>query len=236
MQPLLLLHGAIGAADQLQPLAEALSNHYEVHRFSFSGHGGKEIPKAGLSIALFANELRDYIETHGLQGAPVFGYSMGGYVALYLAKTQPGLISKIITLATKFEWNGEIAERECAMLNPEKIEAKLPAFAHALAARHAPVDWKEVLGATAVMLRAMGAENPLKETDYPALDLPVLLLLGDRDKMVGLDETRRAFNALPKGALGVLPQTAHPIEQVDVSLLAFLIQGFLKAVFPEKRL
>lgn len=229
MQPLLLLHGAIGAADQLQPLAEVLSNHYEVHRFSFSGHGGKEPPEGGLSIALFADELRDYIETHQLQGAPVFGYSMGGYVALYLAKTQSGLVSKIITLATKFEWNREIAERECAMLNPEKIEAKLPAFAQALAARHAPFDWREVLRATAEMLRTMGAENPLEETDYPALDLPVLLLLGDRDKMVGLEETRRTFNALPKGALGILPATSHPIEQVDISLLAFLIHTFLEA-------
>ena len=40
MKTILLLHGAIGAADQLQPLAQVLAAHYNVHTLSFSGHGG----------------------------------------------------------------------------------------------------------------------------------------------------------------------------------------------------
>jgi pimeloyl-ACP methyl ester carboxylesterase len=229
MQPILLLHGAIGAADLLQPLQHALSAHYQVHTLNFAGHGGNPMPAEGLSIDLFARETLAYMDAHNLHNIPVFGYSMGGYVALYLAKTHPGRISKLITLATKFHWDPETAERECAMLNADKIEAKLPAFAQSLQQRHAPTGWKQLLEATASMLRGMGADNPLKTGDYPALSLPVLLLLGDRDKMVGLDETLSVYRALPQAAMGMLPATPHPLEQVDAQLLAFFVQRFLNA-------
>lgn len=229
MQPILLLHGALGASSLLQPLQSALSEHYQVHTFSFAGHGGQPLPSAGLSMDLFVQELHDYMDAYGLHGVPVFGYSMGGYVALQLSKRFPGTISKIITLATKFHWDEATAERECALLHPEKIEMKLPAFAEALAARHAPYDWKELMLATGAMLRAMGTDNPLKPEDYPELKLPVLLLLGDRDKMVGLEETLTVYRALPHAAMGMLPGTPHPLEQADPQLLRFLIHRFLAA-------
>lgn len=42
MQPLLLLHGAIGATDQLEPLAAELNSYYDVHMLNFPGHGEEE--------------------------------------------------------------------------------------------------------------------------------------------------------------------------------------------------
>jgi len=227
MQPLLLLHGALGAADMMQPLQQALSEHYHVHTFSFAGHGGQPLPEEGLSIDFFARELHEYITAYGLQGVPVFGYSMGGYVALRLLKSHPGIISRLITLATKFHWDPETAARECSMLQPDKVAAKLPAFARALSERHAPVNWKELMTATAAMLHAMGEDSPLKPEDFPTFQLPVLLLLGDRDKMVGLEETLAVYRALPKAAMGMLPGTPHPLEQADPLLLSFLIHRFL---------
>ena len=54
---------------------------------------------------------------------------MGGYVALQLANKHPKYVQKIITLGTKFAWDKETAAKEVKMLNPEKIEEKIPAFA-----------------------------------------------------------------------------------------------------------
>ncbi len=228
MKPLILLHGALGAANLLNPLRQALSEQYQVHTFNFSGHGGKPLPAEGLSIDLFAGELLQYMQTHNLQGAPVFGYSMGGYVALHLLKSHPGIMGKVITLATKFHWDPQTAERECSLLQWEKIEAKLPQFAQALAERHAPVNWKDLMGATAAMLRAMGTNAPLKPEDYADMNTPVLLLLGDRDKMVSLEETLAVYRSLPKAFMGMLPGTPHALEQVNPVLLAGLVRWFLE--------
>ena len=113
------------------------------------------------------------------------------------------------------------------MLDAGKIEEKLPAFAAALEKRHAPNDWKELLGKTIDMLNSMGQDNPLKPEDYTGINHPCMILLGDRDKMVTLDETLAVYKNLPNAQMAVLPGTAHPLEQVNADLLAFMIKRFL---------
>lgn len=225
MQALLLLHGAIGAADQLQPLAGKLPG-YQTFSFNFSGHGGKGFPAGDLSIKTFAEEVATFIDEQKLERVHIFGYSMGGYVAMYLAKYHPEKLNKIATLATKFHWDEPTAAKETQMLDAGKIEAKVPAFAKALHERHHPNDWKEVLGRTATMLLGMGKDNPLNPGDYTDIEVPALIMLGDRDKMVTLDETLAVYKALPNAQMAILPNTHHPIEQSNTDALAFLLQQF----------
>ncbi len=225
---LIILHGAIGAAAQLSPLATYFSNKYTVHTLNFSGHGGLPEPAAPYSISLFAQDVLTYMDLNGLSKASVFGYSMGGYVGMYLAKHYPEKIDRIITLATKFHWDEAIAAKEGQMLNPEKIEQKLPAFAETLNLRHAPTDWKKLLQLTGEMMLAMGTENPLQTGDYSTISHPSLIMLGDRDKMVTLEETVAVYKSLPNAQLCILPGTAHPIEGVDVMLLGSFVERFLK--------
>ena len=153
---------------------------------------------------------------------------MGGYVALYLAKHHPERIHKIITLATKFKWDEVIAAKEINMLQAAKIEEKLPAFAISLQNRHAPDDWKKVLEKTAVMLFEMGKDNPLQKDDYLNIQHPALLMPGDKDKMVTLEETQEVCQTLPNGQLSILQNTPHPIELVNTTALADKIIAFLK--------
>lgn len=228
MQPLLLLHGAIGASVQLKKLAEALADSYEVYTMDFTGHGGQPIPEEHLSIELFANDVLRFMVEHNIGKTSIFGYSMGGYVGMYLARHQPDKVEKLVTLATKYHWNEEIAGKEIQMLNADKIVQKLPAFAESLRKMHEPADWKQLLAKTAQMMVDMGADNPLTLDDYPLVTVPTMVLLGDRDKMVSLDETLAVYKSLPGAQMGMLPNTSHPIDQVDAGILSFMIRNFLK--------
>lgn len=228
MHSLLLLHGAIGAQNQLAPLAVLLADSYDVHTLNFSGHGGDPIPAHSFSIEAFAEDVIKFMEEKDLTQVSIFGYSMGGYVAMYLAKHHPEKIDKIVTLATKFHWDEAIAAKEVQMLNAEKIEAKVPAFANALKERHLPQDWKLVLSKTAGMMNTLGQHNTLQAEDYTSITTPALLLLGDRDKMVSIDETINVFKSLPAAQMAILPNTAHPIEQADWDLLSFFIKRFIQ--------
>ncbi|MBL7701153.1 MAG: alpha/beta hydrolase [Ferruginibacter sp.] len=228
MQAILLLHGAIGAADQLSRLEKELKSSYSVYRLNFSGHGGLPLADKEFSITHFASEVTQFLDKNNIESIHIFGYSMGGYVAMYLAKHHPQKVKKMITLATKFNWDETIAANETKMLNPAKIEEKLPDFAAALQKRHAPNDWKLVLEKTAAMLTEMGKDNPLKSGDYLEIQHPTLIMLGDRDKMVTLDETVAVYKSLPKAQLAILPNTSHPIEMVNIDRLAFEIRSFLQ--------
>jgi len=226
MKHLVLLHGAIGSSAQLQSLKEKLSGSYKVHLLDFPGHGSTDTVDT-FSITLFADHLKNYLEQNRIEQANIFGYSMGGYVALYLAKQHPDLLDKIITLATKFHWDEAIAAKEVKMLQHEVIEQKLPVFAQTLQQRHQPNNWKEVLHKTAAMLLQMGKENPMKPEDYSNINLPVLVMLGDRDKMVTMEETVAIYKQLPNAQLALLPSTSHPIEQADEEVLCFMIRRFI---------
>ena len=120
MKDLILLHGAIGAGSQLKPLAELLSLQFNVHTLNFEGHGGRPI-NGVYSIDRFVSNLIDFLDEIELKNVSVFGYSMGGYVALKAAALHPGRIDSIVTLGTKFQWDTETASKEVHMLDPEKI-------------------------------------------------------------------------------------------------------------------
>jgi pimeloyl-ACP methyl ester carboxylesterase len=227
MQHIILLHGAAGAMDQLAELEKNLADSLLVHRFNFSGHGGLPFSNEPFSIPSFAEEVIRFLDKKEIESAHIFGYSMGGYVAMYLAKFHPHRVNKIITLATKFNWNENIASKEVKMLDPEVIEKKVPAFAAVLQKRHAPNNWKTVLEKTSALLIEMGKDNPLKPVDYKNIRHQTLILLGDLDKMVTTEETREVYQLMPHAKMAILADTPHPVEMVNTAKLVSEIRAFI---------
>lgn len=223
MKNIILLHGAIGANDQLEPLASELKQQgYNVFTLSFSGHG--QTPFASnFGIEQFALELEQFVTENKLNQPTVFGYSMGGYVALYLAHRNPSILGNIITLGTKFEWSPEIAQKEVKMLDSKTIIEKVPKFAEALQKRHGQ-DWELLLQKTAEMMLSLGNKNALSLTDFASIENKVLIGLADKDTMVSLEETTAVYKQIKNGAMYMLPNTKHPIETVNVDLLVEIIK------------
>lgn len=230
MTTLIILHGAIGSAAQFETLSTALHNNYTTHALNFYGHGGMADGERKFSIEGFAEQAAIFINEVNKKSGPVniFGYSMGGYVAMYMAKHSAIQINKIMTLGTKFNWDETIAAKECKMLQPDIIEQKVPAFAQQLQQRHQPNSWKDVLDKTAEMLQQMGRKNPLQLQDYSSIQTPSLIMIGDRDKMVTREETIAVYEQLPNAQLAILPGTPHPVEQIDNDLLAYHIKRFIR--------
>ena len=78
------------------------------------------------------------------------------------------------------------------------------------------------------MLVAMGKNPPLSEEDLLRISSNVLVMVGNRDKMVTLDETVKVYKSLQDGQLCVLPDTPHPIEKINVKTAALMIHQFLR--------
>lgn len=227
--PLLLLHGAIGAADQFVPLHEALFATTDVHIVEFPGHGDTPALKEPFSIGGFAAALESWMDEKGIAKADIFGYSMGGYVALWLARYRPERVHRVMTLATKFAWDEATAAKETKMLDPNTISAKVPAFASTLQRRHAANGWENVLQKTAAMMQELGKSPALTNEHFPQIAQPVKICIGDRDKMVSLEETINVYRQLPLAQLSVWPATPHPIEQVSTARLAQEISEFFQS-------
>lgn len=217
---IILLHGALGSKDQLSALEKLLQETFQVHSFNFMGHGGVSIPD-NMVMPGFVLQLENYIEMHIPKEAQltIFGYSMGGYAALLLATRNICRIDKIVTLGTKVHWNEEEAAKEIGLLNPVIIEEKLPEFAKELKQRHEPQDWHLLLRQTAAMMVDLGANKYLNDATLASIRVPCKLMIGDKDRMVTMDETKEAARLIKNGIFVVLPNTMHPIERVDGLLL-----------------
>ncbi len=226
MKPIILLHGAIGAKDQLEPLAKELSSiGYQTYSLNFSGHGQTPF-QTNFGIQQFADELLEFVvKTHLIRPA-IFGYSMGGYVALYLASQKPGLFNEIITLGTKFEWSPEIAAKETKMLDAKTISEKVPKFASALQVRHGN-DWELLLQKTLEMMMDLGNNNLLNPNTFSQIKNKVLIGLADGDTMVSVEETDNAASKIVGAERYTLRNTKHPIETVNTVELAEVINKLI---------
>jgi pimeloyl-ACP methyl ester carboxylesterase len=228
---LILLHGALGAAAQFAALREALRERagrpLAIYTLDFEGHGDEPHRDRPYRMAHFMENVCDLMDQNAIDRASLFGYSMGGYVALCLAAARPDRAERVMTLGTKFRWTPEGAAREGAMLDPRRLEEKVPQFGALLRARHVGAGWEDVLDRTREMLAALGAVPELTEKTLGSIAIPVRIAVGDRDGTVSVDESAEIARFLPRGELEVLLNTPHPLEKVDAARLADSIVQFL---------
>ncbi|MGO3182212.1 MAG: alpha/beta fold hydrolase [Aequorivita sp.] len=223
--PLLLLHGALGSKEQFLPLQEILSSNREVFIMDFDGHGNSRSDK-DFSIELFTQNVVQFLEEHNISKVDIFGYSMGGYVALNVAKEHPLLINDIVTLGTKFDWTKSFAEKEVKMLNPEQIQIKVPNFADRIEQLHGE-NWKIVVSRTAGMMTNLGDSPNLNQNDFEHIKNRSLICLGELDKMSTIEESEKVANWMPNANFQSIPNFKHPIEAVSNNKLASIINNFL---------
>lgn len=222
----LLLHGALGASIQFLPLEARLGDRFRVHTLDFEGHGSSPVRTRPFRIGHFAENVVELLDRKRLAQVHLFGYSMGGYVALHLAAIAPGRVRRVATLATKLAWTPDVAVRESAMLDCSTIREKLPKFATALEQRHTALGWEALLGRTAELLAELGARPVITSDVLTNIEQLVRIAVGDRDATVSIGECADAVRALRNGQLEVHPATPHPFEKAPIVRIARSLTEF----------
>lgn len=225
---LLFLHGALGTAQDMEPLMTLLREKgFNTQSFSFSGHGLNAAEPAEFRIDLFARDLEKYLKQHEVQNVVIFGYSMGGYVALYhKANYENSPISRILTYGTKFNWSEKAVSKELPMMNPDHLLEKFPNFAEALKQKHGE-RWKQLLRSTAHMMQNLERLDGLTREDLSEVDIPVILILGDQDRMVTSEETNLTGSWLHHSQTKTISHSKHELERTNLKELASIIEDNL---------
>ena len=95
MKAVFLLHGALGSATQLKLLKNNSGVGQPVFAFDMKGHGMR-CNGNPFTIEELAEDVLTYMDDYKITIADIFGYSMGGYVALHLALYHPSKINKLM--------------------------------------------------------------------------------------------------------------------------------------------
>jgi pimeloyl-ACP methyl ester carboxylesterase len=104
-EPLLLLHGFTGTWHHWRPLLGGLAARYEVIAPTLAGHdGGPPFPShLPMTFAASADSLEKHLDDLGVGTAHVVGNSLGGALALELAKR--GRARSVVGLAPAGGWS-----------------------------------------------------------------------------------------------------------------------------------
>lgn len=232
--PLLLLHAGSLTCDSWQPYLPAFAEYYRVFTPDSRGHGRSDPSTAALSYRLLAEDVGDLVGALGLHKPLIVGFSDGGQVALEVGMRHPDLPRALVVGGAQFKFSAAYLEwaRDAIGddVSPEVDAARFsrnhPDWAAWLQQIYGSDAWKTVLARCKPMWT-----TPLNYTadDFAQIIAPTLILLGDRDELVAVEEATEMFHLLPRGELAVVPGADHSaFFSAAVPVFQSLILSFLR--------
>jgi len=105
-QPLVLLPGGFMTIEAMGELVPQLAAARRVIGVELQGHGHTADIERPLRFELMADDIAALIRRLGLEQADVFGFSLGGGVALQTAIWHPEVVRKLALASTAFKRDG----------------------------------------------------------------------------------------------------------------------------------
>lgn len=239
--PLVLLHGAYMAIGGFGPFLPALAKTRQVIAVELQGHGHTADIDRPLKYELMADDVAALMDQVGVAQADMFGYSMGGGVALQLAMRHPGVVRKQVVASALYRLDGMYPEviSTNATITPEMMMST-PWYEEYARVAPNPGDFPTLVD----KLKRLDAEDfAWSEGEIRAIAAPTLLVMGDAD-VIRPEHTLALFRllgggvpgdltGLPQARLAVLPGTTHITVMNRADWLMPMIVEFLDAPMPE---
>jgi pimeloyl-ACP methyl ester carboxylesterase len=236
--PLLLLHGGLfDIEQQFGALIPDLSAGRRVIAADFQGHGRTNDIDRPLNTPDLASDVTGLLAHLDVQEVDVFGFSVGGAVALHLAVNRPDLVRKLIVSSVSFRPDGDRGgNTEAVSAMTVDMIAGTPMEERYLAVSPHP-DREHLQG----LLDKLGGYDAgaagWSDDEIRGIKAPTLITVGDCD-MVKLEHAVRFlqlrggdingdFEGVPASQLAVFPGTTHFFGLARTGLVLDVVTTFL---------
>lgn len=237
-RPLLFLHGNLGCTLWWKKLFAVLPGEWPLYAMDFPGCGNSDQSKKGYSIEELARSVQAFIHSFKWRKVDVVGHSMGGIIALQLGLIAPERVSRLMLVdpapADGLQFTPEMAEilaqmgtgregiRKGFMTAAPTIDPD--PFFESLVDKALLTDFRFVVEA-AQWIQHVDLIPRLTD-----LQIPVLVLWGEKDPVIALEDLKRTSSAIKNSKLVVLDGIGHcaPIEAPDIlaeHLVSFRREG-----------
>jgi pimeloyl-ACP methyl ester carboxylesterase len=240
--PLLLLHGGLFNIDlQFGALLPSLAATRQVIATDFQGHGRTNDLDRPLTSADLASDVIGLLRHLEMPQVDVFGFSVGGAVALHLAIRHPELVRKLIVSSASFHPDGDRPENAGAVgeMTVDMI-AGTPMEEEYRAKSPHPDQLQGLLDKLGAYDEGFAGWS---DDDIRGIAAPTLITLGDCDavrlehavKFLQLrgGDVNGDFVGVPASQLAVFPGTTHFFGLARTDLARDVVLTFLDAPVPD---
>jgi len=232
LPPVLLLHGA-GGSTQLEttPLMRHLEQHFHVLAVDFTGHGASAtLPETGepeFTADLLADNARAALDAFDIKVANVFGFSLGGNMALQLARRHPDRVGRLAVHGANVSWSDDLVDAMTARLDADTLQSRSARLTERLDQAHP--DWRALFDQLQTFVRQLPALTKQMQDATETVSHPALVSAVDRDDLFPLDAPLSLQRHLPNARLAVLPGDHHALPQAPIAQLAGLLNDHFGA-------
>jgi pimeloyl-ACP methyl ester carboxylesterase len=254
--PVVMLHGMVSTGDCWTYTCEALKSRHQVIAPDMPGHGRSGGGASPYSLAFYADWLSDFLDALGLSSATLIGQSMGGAICLAFALRHPERVSRLVLvdalgLSSKLAWR---ALRNMAAGIPDYLRAGLTHRSDPYLLRFfQPWAFLDPWGSPREIIERMAIINQPREAavmwsgvrlllvdfwssrkraDFVAgldrLRVPTLVVWGQQDGLLALDDAREGISRIPNASLEVIEDCAHEPMLERPEKFNRLVQAFLE--------
>ena len=216
-EPLVVLHGAYMTIDAMGELVASLAEARRVIAVELQGHGRTADIDRPISYEQMADDVAALLRHLGIGAADVFGYSMGGGVALQVAIRHPEVVRRLVVASAFYTSDGAHPEllEMIPTLTPEAF-AGSPIEEEYLRLAPNPEDFPTLVA----KLKRLDMDHfAWPPEEIGGISSPTLIIVGDSDAIL-LEHAVEMFGllgggvmgdlaGLPKSQLAVLPGTTH---------------------------
>ena len=242
--PVLVLHGFAGSTRAMAPIIAALAEDHEVLALDLIGHGRSDAPHEAAAYSWHAvtRQLVRALDALAIEHAHLFGFSLGGRVALQLAARHDHRVRSAVLVGCRCAWPEEDA-CDARRRSDAALAARIDVAGFAaLAAPGADGDAIDAAApragahGLALALRGLGAADQPEVAAQLALSaLPLCLIAGSNDAGP-LAASRALASDLPCAHVVGIAGTGHRAHLERTDEVARHARGFYRAVETERQL
>ena len=209
------------------------------------GVGRTDSRGPGFSTADMADDVAAVLDQSEVHAAHVFGISLGGMIAMQLAIRHPGRVRRLVLGSTTFGGKervpvpGEVIRdlvRSSRMSTSEAIRFTTPLTLDGefLARRPEVIDeWiaiaeSEKRDRLALLGQLVAAARHDASRDVRFIRSPTLVVTGDRDRLIPMDNSVRLSARIPGAELRVLSGAGHDFPTERPEETAALLEGWTR--------
>jgi N-formylmaleamate deformylase len=238
--PLVLLHGLTANGACWTPVARVLETEFDLVMPDARGHGKSSAPPHGYRYDEHASDVAGLIDGLGLERPVLLGHSMGGMTAAVVATRAPRRIRCLVLVDPTFL----SAERQREVHGSDVTDQHRQALAQKksdLVARgrarhpHRSPELVELLAEARLQTHIQAFDvltppNPDYREVVKAIDVPILLVIGDRSPVVTPEMATELGRLNPGVQIEQVQNAGHGLPYEQPERLGEVVASFVRAL------